>query len=164
MAQISFALSRIREMESDEVAINRNNRKLRLYLKREMKTQNAPWLTRYGKKEREVNPRNRCQLTDLFATLESLLQEVLLRELRDRPSEERDRRAPHPNRIYGYPMVFTVRFVSQHFAGPECPKFLGRSFLCVAIKGPLKRRFQLATDSLLSSRSVQLHACRASPR
>lgn len=51
-----------------------------------------------------------------------------------------------------HPAVFTVCSVSQHFAGPECPKFLERSFLCVAIKEPLKRWFQLAVDSLLSSR------------
>lgn len=75
--------------------VNLNNRKLRLYLKLgEMKHRIPRGWPGYGEKEREVNPRDRCELTDLFATLESLLREVLLRGeggkgLRDRPSEER---------------------------------------------------------------------------
>jgi len=72
------------------------------------------------------------------------------------------RYVPHPSR----PTVFTVCFVSQHFAGPECPKFLKRSFLCVTIKGPLKQWLQLAADWRFALRAIaiQLHVHRASPR
>lgn len=133
-------------MEWDEAAnyVDRNDHKPWLYLKLDEMKQYTLRLVRPGKKEREVNPWDHWELTNLFAALESLLRKVLLNGVK----RSAIGRAPR----LSSPTVFTVCPVSQHFAGPECPKFPERSFLCVAIKGPLKRWFQLATNPLLSSR------------
>lgn len=135
-----------------------------------------------GKKERRreeegsrtrktLNPRGRCKLTDLFTALESLLVlRSVLKGVKRSAIGRAQRNALSLSlsssfsrllrSIYGLPRVATFCGAPEELRVPE------RSFLCVAIKGSLKRRFQAAADPPPVVRSVQLGAARegASPR
>jgi len=157
---------------------------------------------RPGEKERKVNSWGRFELGDLFEERERERERerggrrkrfsgkcVPGGRSRDRPLEERQRgiaprqtSPPHPPLPPRY--LYTARSLRVvGFCGPSSArKFPGWNYLCVAIKGLLKRRLQFAvlpftpcpsspfpaafpaTADALSMRSVQLDVRRASPR
>lgn len=132
----------------------RNDRKPRYSKLREMKYEvprsRFDPTRRSGKLIREIVANSRIYLP-LWRVFPG---EVLQRRLRDRPSEEgHGTLRAHPRTRPRYLRFGRCRNILRT---QKRPKFPGRerSFLCVAIKGFLKRRFRLAADPILFSPSA----------